>query len=159
MNSQPSSVADLKGSCLCGASTYTISDPTPLYSVICHCIACQQWSGSVFAANIGFALSAFHVDEKSWESIKIHDDTGPQSGRTLHRHFCGKCGSCLFVTSASMPGFVSVMRGCLEGNVNEVGELSRKEFDPKNEFFCERRVDWVQVEGIVDSRKRMDKEQ
>ncbi len=75
----------LKGSCLCGDVTFTITG-TPFDPAACHCSQCRKMSGHVWAAAV--------VAE---DGIEIK---GPvrwfQSSARALRGFCPRCGSSLF---------------------------------------------------------------
>ena len=75
----------LKGSCLCGDVTFTVTG-APHDPAACHCSHCRKMSGHVWAAAI--------VAE---DGIEI---AGPvkwyQSSAEARRGFCPRCGSSLF---------------------------------------------------------------
>ena len=77
----------LKGSCLCGAVSYCLSQaPSQFY--FCHCQQCQKVSGSSFAANL-----IAPVDSISWEigeELLTHFD---HPSRAFSKTFCSLCGS------------------------------------------------------------------
>jgi len=77
----------LKGSCQCGAVTYTLAQ-APTEATACHCTQCRKQSGHFFAsANLPKAA----VELSGKENL-----TWYQSSEKVRRGFCGKCGSWLF---------------------------------------------------------------
>ena len=80
--------AALAGSCLCGAIRYAIDVPVTELRA-CHCIHCQKTSGAGGSVNALVPDTAFRIAAgvpKRYEVLAA-------SGRTLHRYFCGDCGS------------------------------------------------------------------
>ena len=75
------------GGCLCGAVRYEIPWP-PLGVVACHCTHCQKQSGSALSTIVVTPRAAFKLTGE----LKSYLDTA-ESGGTLTRKFCGKCGS------------------------------------------------------------------
>ena len=74
-----------RGSCLCGAVTYTVDGPLrPV--VACHCTQCRKASGHHFAAT---SASRDHVRVEG----EVH---WFQSSDIARRGFCAVCGSNLF---------------------------------------------------------------
>lgn len=76
-----------KGSCLCGAVTFTVEgDLKPPDA--CHCSQCRKWSGHVLAGTDipRSALSVEGVENVTWF----------QSSEKVRRGFCSICGSSLF---------------------------------------------------------------
>lgn len=82
---------NLTGSCLCGAIRYTVSAPISELRV-CHCTNCQKGSGTGGSVNAPIASSAFKLTQGT---LKRHTGKA-DSGRTLHRYFCGDCGSPIY---------------------------------------------------------------
>ncbi|RAO74660.1 GFA family protein [Dyella jiangningensis] len=72
---------------------------------ICHCLACQQRTGSAFAALASFA-APFRVTGTATEYLR----TGDQGARFRFR-FCPICGTTLFHTEEGEEGHVSVAVG------------------------------------------------
>jgi hypothetical protein len=75
----------LKGACLCGDVTFTVTGP-PQDPAACHCGQCRKWSGHVWAASI-VAEDEIVID-------------GPvrwyRSSDKAERGFCPRCGASLF---------------------------------------------------------------
>jgi len=77
----------LKGSCLCGSVTYTVTgEPKRFYH--CHCSRCRKATGSGHATNV-FVTGDLHWDsgEETIASYKV-----PEAERFTNR-FCTVCGS------------------------------------------------------------------
>lgn len=99
----------LTGSCLCGAIRYELTVPIEELRA-CHCRDCQKASGAGGAVNAMIPTSAFRITQGTPKRFtKVAD-----SGRTLHRHFCGDCGSPLFSRREETPEMTSVRVGTLD---------------------------------------------
>ncbi len=77
-----------KGGCLCGAIRYECSSD-PLMAVYCHCRNCQITSGGGYSTNVMAPLGSLTITAGELVS---YDDSA-DSGNTIVRQFCGKCGS------------------------------------------------------------------
>ena len=154
-----------KGSCLCGAITYTLSQ-APNKSVLCHCINCKKVSGSAFLTNDWYPVAALSVRATPESSLKTYADQGLDLPKgQLLRHFCGKCGSPLYIKHDQFPEFVIVMRGTNDGAEGREHAVSEEEgwegdqvfrdgqnsaWKPTEEYFNQRRMGWVTA--IDDSK-------
>lgn len=138
----------LRGSCLCGASSYTVNGP-PIQAIICHCNNCKKWSGGAYAANIWIPSKHFALDEASSSHVNRYADSKTDAGRTMDRVSCKECGSALFV---DIPYYdvVSVTRGTIDG-VEELEGL-----DPVVEFYCCRQLPWAEVNAKTDRKERLE---
>jgi hypothetical protein len=97
---------------------------------ICHCLACQRRTGSVFAALAGFA-TPFTVTGTATEYLR----TGDQ-GAVFRFRFCPVCGTNLFHTEEGETQSVSVA----------VGGLADPDFPaPQDSVYDCRRHGWVQL--------------
>ncbi|KIW84976.1 hypothetical protein Z517_00364 [Fonsecaea pedrosoi CBS 271.37] len=148
----------LTGSCLCGAWRYTVLKQ-PVKSIICHCDACKKWSGSVFMANILFPRSALDLRPDNAiippPQMTTYGDKGSDSGRTVNRHFCARCGSPLYCCTSDFQDMISLPAGSIDGPLGAgsgaehamlTGEERRlKGLDPEIEFYCQRATPWVEI--------------
>ena len=75
----------LTGSCLCGAIRYAI-DAEVKELRACHCRSCQKQSGAQGTVNALLPSSAFKLTRGTPKRFTAIAD----SGRTLHRYFCGE---------------------------------------------------------------------
>ena len=94
-----------KGSCLCGAVTYTVTGPMRDV-VICHCVQCRKTSGHYVAATQADAADI----EITGEGLRWF-----KSSDIAERGFCGICGSSLFWRRFDN-GHVSIGAGTLDGD-------------------------------------------
>jgi hypothetical protein len=78
------------GRCMCGAVTYEVRGPLRDV-VLCHCVECRRWAGSVgaFAATRVEDLVVVETEAVRWVD-------SPESNRRARRGFCEACGSSLF---------------------------------------------------------------
>jgi len=100
----------LTGSCLCGAVRYTIGAPVTELRA-CHCVHCQKASGAAGSVNAVVPSTEFRITQGAPKRY----DAAADSGRTLHRYFCGDCGSPIYSQRPAMPDFVVVRAGTLDG--------------------------------------------
>ena len=84
-------MATRTASCSCGQLRIEVSGE-PLGVGLCHCLACQQRTGSLFAA-----LAAFRAPYRVTGEASEYLRTGDQGSRFLFR-FCPVCGTNLFHT-------------------------------------------------------------
>ncbi|HEX6734018.1 MAG TPA: GFA family protein, partial [Azonexus sp.] len=96
-----------KGSCLCGTVEYEINSPLgPI--VYCHCSRCRKANGSAFTAASPVAAADFCV-VKGQESLRTYTNA-----TSVHRVFCGTCGSPIITKRDSQPDTVRVRIGTLD---------------------------------------------
>jgi hypothetical protein len=100
----------MNGGCLCGAIRYTVSAPVTELRA-CHCTNCQKASGAGGSVNAMMASAAFKITQGTPKRYTAVAD----SGRTLHRYFCGDCGSPLYSQRAATPETLSIRAGTLDG--------------------------------------------
>jgi hypothetical protein len=74
-------------SCSCGQLTAAVSED-PVRISICHCLACQRRSGSVFAAQARFRREAVRIAGESSQFALVGD-----AGSETTFHFCPTCGA------------------------------------------------------------------
>ena len=78
-------------SCSCGQLRIEV-EGEPLGVGVCHCLACQRRTGSVFATLASFA-TPYRVSGRATEHVRV----GDQGARFTFR-FCPVCGTTLFHT-------------------------------------------------------------
>lgn len=116
-------------SCSCGQLRIRL-EGEPLGVGVCHCLACQRRTGSVFAALAAFAMP-YRVTGTATEYVRV----GDQGARFTFR-FCPICGTNLFHTEEGNDRSVSVA----------VGALADPAFaPPRVSVYDSRRHSWVQL--------------
>jgi hypothetical protein len=97
------------GGCLCGAIRYAVSAPiTELRA--CHCTACQKHTGGAGTVNALLKSADFKLTQGKPKRFTMVAD----SGRTLHRFFCGDCGSPLYSQRDATPENLVLRAGSLD---------------------------------------------
>ena len=96
---------------------------------ICHCLACQQRTGSAFGVQARFARAQVTFFGAATEFVR----TGDSGGRATF-HFCPTCGSTVFWEFDGAPDVVAVA----------VGAFADPGFTaPKLSIYEERRHAWA----------------
>ena len=95
------------GRCLCGDIQYRVTGE-PLVARVCWCRVCQKISGNG-TANAIFPSASIEATG-NMSSFTSRAD----SGNEITGHFCPKCGSHLFASSAASPQFRVVRLGTLD---------------------------------------------
>ena len=82
-----------EASCSCGQlRVRTQGDPVRIS--MCHCLACQQRTGSAFGMQARWPASQVDVEGRSTEYVRTSDDGVRHTFR-----FCPECGATVFWTS------------------------------------------------------------
>lgn len=101
----------LDGSCHCQAVRFTVNSRTPYPYQLCYCSICRKTAGGGgYAINIMGEAKTLAV--KGRPSLRVYRARvgATASGRprlsAARRHFCGRCGSALWVWDPSWPELV-----------------------------------------------------
>ena len=97
-----------KGSCLCKAITFEVTQELPQPSA-CHCTNCRKHSGH-FEASVDLPRSAVTV-------IGSENITWYPSSEKVRRGFCMKCGSSLF-WDPIFKDWTAIAMGAFDGPTN-----------------------------------------
>lgn len=97
-----------KGSCLCGAVSFTVEGDLPPPDA-CHCTICRKHSGHFYAGTDvkKDALTVTGADNITWF----------QSSPKVRRGFCKTCGSSLLFDPPHLD-WIGVSMGAFEGATN-----------------------------------------
>ena len=125
-------------SCCCGQLSIEVQGDS-LGAGVCHCLACQRRTGSVFAALAAFA-EPYEVIGIATEFVRAGDQ-----GARFRFHFCPVCGSTVFHTEEGVEGSVGVA----------VGGFGDPEFPPPQDsvYTC-RMHGWVRLPQDVRAYDR-----
>lgn len=98
------------GGCLCGRIRYeTLALPDRV--TVCHCRFCQKATGSAYMVEPIFQKQDFVVLEGS---PKIFSQKSQGSGKMVHVHFCGDCGTKLWLSFERFPDAIGVYAGTFD---------------------------------------------
>jgi hypothetical protein len=122
-------MTDRTASCSCGQLSIRVHGE-PRGVGVCHCLACQRRTGSVFAALAGFS-GPYEVTGRATEYVRVGDQ-----GARFTFHFCPVCGTTVYKTEQGEDDAVSVA----------VGAFADPDFPPPqvSVYDC-RRHPWVQL--------------
>ena len=122
-------------SCSCGQLQAHVTGE-PVRISVCHCLACQRRSGSVFSAQARFPRSGARFVGESTEYVLI----GDEGGRATFR-FCPKCGATVYYTNAGDDETIAV----------PVGAFADPSFPaPTVSVYEERMQSWVSMPDDMD---------
>jgi hypothetical protein len=117
-------------SCSCGQLTAQVTGD-PVRISICHCLACQRRTGSVFAAQARYPSENVTVSGASTQYTRAGDE-GP--GATFH--FCPHCGAIVYYRLIALEGYLAI----------PVGAFADPDFPaPTVSVYEERMHKWVVI--------------
>ncbi|MDQ0395881.1 GFA family protein [Labrys monachus] len=100
----------LEGSCHCRAVEFSLEAESPVPFMHCHCSICRKTAGSGgFAINLGGDAHSLKV--KGREHLRVYhaiirEEGQPDERSEAQRHFCGACGSPLWLFDPRWPDLV-----------------------------------------------------
>lgn len=113
MSASESSEVVHEGGCLCGAIRYRVTQPIGKL-IMCHCTDCQKASAT--GASVNAVVPTDHFEIRSG-TPKVFSKV-VDSGNTLHRAFCGDCGSPIYTRRDNAPQVTVVKVGTLDAPVD-----------------------------------------
>lgn len=122
-------------SCSCGQLQAQVAGE-PVRVSVCHCLACQRRTGSVFGAQARFPREAVTVAGTSAEYVRVGDE-----GTKCTFRFCPQCGATVYYTVAGYAEAVAI----------PVGAFADPSFPaPSFSVYEERMHAWVHMPGNVE---------
>lgn len=91
--------------CSCGQLTAQVAGE-PLRISICHCLACQRRTGSVFGEQARFRRGDVTASGRS----TVYERAGDE-GPGARFHFCPVCGATVYYELVGMPEFIAIPVG------------------------------------------------
>lgn len=91
--------------CQCGGLSVRCEGPAARIS-LCHCLACQRRTGSVFSANSRFDRARVTVSGPATAWVRTAD-----SGHPVTAWFCPTCGSTVYWELGGFPDVIAVAQG------------------------------------------------
>jgi hypothetical protein len=128
-------MTDRIASCSCGQLRARAAQE-PVRVSVCHCLACQRRSGSVFAAQARFASEAITIVGESAEYVRVGDE-----GTRATFRFCPICGATVYYTLEGHSEFVAI----------PVGAFADPTFPaPTISVYEERMHSWVNMPADIE---------
>jgi len=121
----------IEGGCNCGAVRYVLT-AEPQVVAACHCSNCRRQSGAAFSVNLVVPLDAMEVTGE----LASYADHDTASGKTVHRQYCGSCGSPIRSLLDSAPEIAAVKAG----TADEPGR-----FAPAVHVWTSSALPWVHI--------------
>lgn len=115
-------------SCSCGQLRAQVVGE-PVRVSICHCLACQRRTGSVFGAQARFRRENVSLSGKSTRYVRVGDE-----GSRVTFHFCPHCGATVYYEPEGLEEFLAI----------PVGAFAEPSFPaPSVSVYEERMHGWV----------------
>jgi hypothetical protein len=117
-------------SCSCGQLRVEVLGE-PLRVSVCHCLACQKRTGSIFGEQARFDSSGFKATGARTEYVRVGDE-----GTRFTFRFCPECGATVYYTAEGRDDVVAV----------PVGAFADPGFpSPTVSVYEDRKHSWLQV--------------
>ncbi|RAH67552.1 GFA family protein [Aspergillus aculeatinus CBS 121060] len=129
-------MATYTGHCLCGGVKVTLNEQPPR-SLRCFCRNCGRTGGG---SSINYVLDEADVKFLATSTLTDFEDSQTESGNTVLRQFCGRCGSAIASCSPQFPGKI-LLKASLFDAISQ----------PDSEVFTSRRPSW---ESPVESAQQ-----
>ncbi|MGH8274464.1 MAG: GFA family protein [Gammaproteobacteria bacterium] len=114
--------------CSCGQLTATVAE-NPVRVSVCHCLACQRRTGSVFGAQARFRSEAVQITGESRQYTRVGDEGGESTFS-----FCPVCGATVYYQMKGHEGSIAI----------PVGAFAEPDFpSPTFSAYEERKHSWV----------------
>lgn len=121
--------------CSCGQLQAHVSE-APLRVSVCHCLACQRRTGSVFGMQARFSAQAVRISGESTEYVRTGDE-----GSRIRFHFCPQCGATVYYLPEGLEAFVAI----------PVGAFAEPGFPPPRvSVYEERKHAWVGLPADIE---------
>ena len=122
-------------SCTCGQlRAEVIGEPVRIS--VCHCLSCQQRTGSAFGYQARFPRADVKVTGVATEYIRIAD-----SGNRIHSYFCPQCGATVHYYLESAPDIIAIPAGAF---------ADPQFYAPKFSVYERRQHSWVSIDADVE---------
>ncbi|KPC49079.1 GFA family protein [Amantichitinum ursilacus] len=140
----------LEGSCQCGAVSFKVESPHPYPYQRCYCSICRKTQGGGgYAINLGALYKTLEIEGKA--HIKMyHARVQNPEDQQAHissgeRHFCGECGTALWVYDAEWPDLVHPFASAIDTPLPKPPEHVH--------MMLEFKPDWVEVDFMPRDQK------
>ena len=133
----------LEGSCHCGSIKFSVESTEPIPFMRCYCSICRKTAGTGgYAINLGADYRTLKVTGRRHLRVykaRIEEDDGHVRHSSGQRHFCGVCGTALWLWDPSWPELVHPHAGAIDTPLPTPPSSVHVLLDSK--------APWVRVEG------------
>ena len=133
---------ELLGSCHCGAVRFRCESEHPYPFNLCYCSICRKCAGGGgYAINLGGDADSLQVEGRA--AVRVYRavlEGGEQS--RLERHFCGTCGTMLWVWVPRWPELIHPFASSIDGELPAAPERTHLMLGSKSPWIpvlCEAR--------------------
>jgi hypothetical protein len=113
-----------------------VAEGEPIRVSICHCLACQRRTGSVFGVQARFDAERVRTEGRYSEYVRVSDE-----GEARSFYFCPDCGTTVFYKMPSAPEMIAV----------PVGAFADPAFPaPTRSVWELRRHPWLELPGDIE---------
>ena len=111
----------LKGSCRCGAISFTVESHTPQPYQLCYCSICRKTAGGGgYAINLGAIAKTMEIHGKAHLGVyraEIAGDDGACETSTGQRNFCRRCASALWLYDPTWPDLIHPFASAIDSDL------------------------------------------
>jgi hypothetical protein len=134
----------LKGSCHCGAISFSVRSPHPYPFNLCYCSICRKTAGGGgYAINLSGEYNTLQVSGqrhiKEYRANIRDEETGGDNVSPGRRSFCGECGSALWVWDPRWPELVHPFASAVDSDLPAPPE--------RTHLMLEFKAAWVEVQA------------
>jgi hypothetical protein len=122
-------------SCSCGQLSVTTT-AEPVRVSVCHCLACQRRTGSVFGAQARFPANSVTIRGNSTQFVRVGD-----AGSRAIFNFCPTCGATVHFAVEGSEEYIAI----------PVGVFAEPSFPgPTFSVYEERMHSWVRMPEVME---------
>lgn len=139
----------LRGSCRCGAVSFSVETHTPVPYQLCYCSICRKTAGGGgYAINIMGDAGTLKVEGEEAIGVfraEIPDENGACHTSSGQRRFCRSCGSALWMFDPTWPDLVHPFASAVDTDLPVAAE--------KTHLMLRFKASWVEPDiGPNDQR-------
>ncbi len=156
----------LEGSCHCGRVGFRLSSKHPCPFNLCYCSICRKTAGGGgYAINLGGEAETLEVEGRDHVSVDHAvirgEDGAPAAESPAERHFCGHCGSALWVWDPRWPELVHPFASAIDSELPAAPERTHLMLGSKPAWVPvaagprDQRFDGYPEDSIADWHRRL----
>jgi hypothetical protein len=132
----------LEGSCHCGAVRFRLESAHPYPFNLCYCSICRKTAGGGgFAINLSGHFSTLRVEGQTTIYHAVIDgETSP-----AERHFCGRCGSALWLYDKRWPELIHPFASAIDSELPKPPE--------RTHLMLGSKAGWVELRADPQDRQ------